>query len=243
MKKLSADFRRIARESLSKKWGIAIGVGLLASLLGGAGIDGVSFTYKKSFEIDTGTVNYDISSILNIENQQILNITLISILIAAVIFVFAYSLLGSIIQVGYSKFNLQLVDKSDVNVNSLFKYFSNWKNIICTDLLVFLYVTLWSLFLIIPGIVATYSYAMTSYVLAENPELTATEAIQRSKELMKGNRYRLFCLHLSFIGWDFLCAFTLGIGDLWLKPYKHASIAAFYREISDTNITNENRNI
>ena len=93
---------------------------------------------------------------------------------------------------------------------------------------------LWSLLLIIPGIIAGYSYAMTGYILAENPELTASEAIARSKEMMAGNRFRLFCLHFSFIGWEILCTLTLGIGNLWLRPYKQAAEAAFYREISGT---------
>ena len=75
---------------------------------------------------------------------------------------------------------------------------------------------------------------MTGYILAEQPELTASEAITLSKQMMSGNRWRLFCLHLSFIGWDILCAFTLGIGNLWLTPYKQTATAAFYREISGT---------
>ena len=86
----------------------------------------------------------------------------------------------------------------------------------------------------IPGIIATYSYAMTEFILAEHPDLTASVAIAQSKEMMTGNRWRLFCLHISFIGWDILCAFTLGIGNLWLRPYKQAAEAAFYREISGT---------
>ena len=59
----------------------------------------------------------------------------------------------------------------------------------------------------------------------------ANDAITRSKELMKGNKWRLFCLDFSFIGWDILSAFTLGIGDLWLTPYRSAAAAAFYREL------------
>ena len=93
---------------------------------------------------------------------------------------------------------------------------------------------LWSLLFVIPGIVAGYSYAMTGYILAEHPELTASEAIEQSKQMMSGNRFRLFCLQFSFIGWDLLCALTLGIGNLWLRPYKQAAEAAFYREVSGT---------
>ena len=90
-------------------------------------------------------------------------------------------------------------------------------------------------FAIITGIIAGYSYAMTSYILAENPELTASEAIERSKQMMSGNRWRLFCVQISFIGWEILSALlTFGIGGLWITPYKQAATAAFYREISGT---------
>ena len=64
--------------------------------------------------------------------------------------------------------------------------------------------------------------------------MTASEALKQSKQMMSGNRGRLFCLQLSFIGWDLLCSFTLGIGNLWLVPYKQAATAAFYREVSGT---------
>lgn len=94
-----------------------------------------------------------------------------------------------------------------------------------------LYILLWSLLLIIPGIMAAYSYALTPYILVENPDMTASEAIARSKELMAGNRWRLFCLQISFIGWHILAALTLGIGNLWLTPYTHAADAAFYRDL------------
>ena len=96
-----------------------------------------------------------------------------------------------------------------------------------------LYILLWSLLFIIPGIIAGYRYAMTSYILAEHPDMRAGDAISYSKEMMKGNKWRLFCLHCSFIGWGILCLFTFGIGNLWLLPYKQAAEAAFYREISE----------
>lgn len=75
---------------------------------------------------------------------------------------------------------------------------------------------------------------MTGYILADNPELSVSETINRSKKMMEGNRLRLFCLEFSFCGWRILCALTLGIGNLWLIPYRKAAIAAFYREVSGT---------
>lgn len=97
-------------------------------------------------------------------------------------------------------------------------------------------IAVWVLILcMLPGIVfgmtKTYSYSMAAYILYENQGMTAKEAIQRSIELMKGNRWRLFCLGFSFIGWGLLSILSLGIGMLWLKPYQEAAYAAFYREI------------
>ena len=159
-----------------------------------------------------------------------LPIIIIASLFAAVI----YLVLGSFIGVGYAKFNLNLVDKKNAAFETLFEYFSHWKTTTIARLLRALYVFLWSLLFIIPGIVAGFSYAMTDYILAEDPELTADEAIQASKSMMMGNRWRLFCLQFSFIGWDILATLAFGIGHLWLTPYKQAAYAAFYREVSGT---------
>ena len=90
---------------------------------------------------------------------------------------------------------------------------------------------LWSLLLVIPGIIASYSYAMAPYILYENPGMRPTAAIKASKELMRGNKWRLFCLQFSFIGWALLCALTAGIGNLWLHPYQETAQASFYRQI------------
>ena len=157
------------------------------------------------------------------------------IILAAVVMAVVYFILGSVVGVGYSRFNLDLVDRQkEPEIGILFGYFKFWKTTAAASFLQGLYVFLWSLLFIIPGIVAGYSYAMTDYILAEHPELTAGEAIEQSKAMMYGNRFRLFCLQFSFVGWDLLCALTLGIGNLWLRPYKQAAEAAFYRDISGT---------
>ena len=155
------------------------------------------------------------------------------IALAAIVIAVIYFVLGSIIQIGYARFNLELVDYHDPSFDSLFAYFSYWKTTTVARLLQSLYVLLWTLLLIIPGIIAGYNYAMTAYILAEHPELTASEAIDRSKQMMSGNRWRFFCLQFSFIGWDILSAVTLGVGSLWVRPYRQAAYAAFYREVSE----------
>ena len=236
--KNAADFRALAREALRGKWVIAVIVGLIASLLGGAGSNGpeVKFNFDGSgananFEFAGQTI-FSTGGGLDSEVGAFLVGSAIYIVIAALVMAVVHFVLGSIVGVGYARFNLDLVDHQEHAFEALFAYFSHWKTTAIAKLLQAVYILLWSLLLVIPGIIASYSYAMTDYILAENPNLTASEAIAQSKAMMSGNRWRLFCLHFSFIGWSILCAFTLGIGNLWLDPYKQAATAAFYREIS-----------
>lgn len=99
-----------------------------------------------------------------------------------------------------------------------------------------LFIWLWSLLFIVPGIIAAYRYRLAPYLMAENPNLGIREAVNMSKELMAGHKWRLFCLNLSFIGWGILSALTCGIGDLWLNPYIYAANAAFYVDRTGRNI-------
>jgi uncharacterized membrane protein len=93
------------------------------------------------------------------------------------------------------------------------------------------FIFLWTLLLIIPGILAAYSYSMTFFVLAEDPTIGARNSIRKSKELMFGNRWKFFCLGWRFFGWALLCILTLGIGFLFLAPYVQTSFARFYDDI------------
>lgn len=94
-------------------------------------------------------------------------------------------------------------------------------------------ILLWALLLIVPGIIKSFSYAMTPYIMVEHPEYSATEAINASCELMRGHKWDLFCLYLSFIGWAFLSVITCCIGFFWLEPYMSVSQAAFYKDLKN----------
>lgn len=211
----AADFRKIARDALAGKWKTAIIAGLIASLLGA---------------VSSGGTEIDLESYRNSFVWEYI----VYLILAAIVMVVVFFILGSIVGVGYAKFNLDLTDLKEPEIGTLFAYFPQWKTAVAAGALQALLIFLWSLLLVIPGIIARYSYAMTRYILAEHPELTASEALVRSKEMMTGNRWRLFCLQFSFIGWDILAALTLSIGYLWLTPYMQAATAAFYREISGT---------
>ena len=129
-------------------------------------------------------------------------------------------------------FRKLLVDKdNNLIYNTVHIAFSNYWHKVWGMLLMVIFTALWTFLFIIPGLVKAYSYAMTPYILEENPELSANEAIDRSRFMMRGHKFDLFWLQLSFIGWFFLCILTAGIGYLWLEPYYSSAKAAFYEEV------------
>lgn len=122
-------------------------------------------------------------------------------------------------------------DKASLAAERLFDGFRQYGRMLGTILLVQIYTFLWLLLLIIPGVVKALSYSMTCFILKDYPELEFNEAINLSMAMMKGHRFDLFYLYLTFIGWALLAFFTLGIGYFWLIPYMQASIAHFYIDV------------
>ena len=235
--KCAADFRQEARAALQGKWPLAILVGLVAAILGGATSGGPEFKINFTGGSLNANIQYAGQTIYSWGDgitpglRTFLVGGAVYLILAAIVVGVLYFVLGSVVKVGYARFNLDLTAGETPSFETLFSYFPHWKTVAAAQLLQTVYIFLWTLLLVIPGIVAGYSYAMTGYILAERPELSASETIAQSKAMMEGNRWRLFCLQFSFIGWDILCALTLGIGNLALRPYRHAAEAAFYREL------------
>ena len=128
--------------------------------------------------------------------------------------------------------NRLLVEGDNRAVGNLFRdSFGNWGRKVWGMFLMNFFVSLWSLLLIIPGFIKYYAYALTPYILIDYPELSANQAINLSQKMMKGHKFDMFILHLSFIGWIFLSIFTFGIGLLWLLPYMMTAQAAFYQDV------------
>jgi uncharacterized membrane protein len=142
-------------------------------------------------------------------------------------------LLEGVLALGLAGFGLSLSRKQDVKVLDIFNE-KFWVSL-GAWLLQLLFIVLWALLLIIPGIIALYSYALTYYILVDNKEMGIQEAIQKSKEMMQGNKWKLACLEGRFIGWGLLCILSLGIGFLWLCPYMMISYAQFYDDIKEQN--------
>lgn len=147
---------------------------------------------------------------------------------------------SGVMSVGMSIVLMQISRDGTSKIESLFDGFrKGLGNNIVAGILVSLFTFLWSLLLIIPGIVKSYSYAMTFYILADNPDMAPTEAINKSKEMMKGNKWRLFCLDFSFIGWYLLSFLTLGILLLWVNPYSMQARVEFYESLKPQTAQDE----
>jgi len=135
--------------------------------------------------------------------------------------------------IGYYAIALKIFKNEPIELSMLFDGFKNFTNSFFLYLTNQLFVFLWSLLLIVPGIVKQYSYSMSYYIMIENPEMSPTEARAQSQIMMQGNKWRLFCLDFSFIGWIILSGLTLGILMLWIMPYMETAHAAFYNEIKN----------
>lgn len=127
----------------------------------------------------------------------------------------------------------------EVTVGEAFAAFRIYKPTVVTMLVRGIYVWLWSLLFVIPGIVKGYAYSMVPYIIYENPNLTANEAIKISNKMTKGYKFELFVLGLSFIGWKFLSAITGGlVGILWSNPYMGLTHAGVYEDLKWRAIQN-----
>ncbi len=139
-----------------------------------------------------------------------------------------------IIPAAYS-YNVLFLDNlrtgKELEVKSIFDGFNDYTRVLGTYLLVYIYTILWTLLLIIPGIIKSLSYSMVPFVLKDNPELSFNAAIERSMAMMEGHKWEYFCLILTFIGWFLLLIITAGIASLWVTPYMSATFANYYEAV------------
>ena len=154
-------------------------------------------------------------------------------LAAVALYILGMPLLTMPLTLGFDyALNRLLVEGDNRAVGNLFRdSFGRWGRKVWGMFLMNFFISLWSLLLIIPGFIKLYAYALTPYILIDNPEISANQAINLSQKMMKGHKFDLFFLHFSFIGWFFLSIFTFGIGLLWLLPYMMTAQAAFYQDI------------
>ena len=216
----SSELRAVARQNLEGTWAISVGAALVAAILGGS-VTGMG-----------SNVNFNINQETIRNLPPILWTVLLPLVSVAGLLSLAALILGGTVELGYAKFLLKQHDRKELQFSDLFSQFERFGTGFAQKFLRTLFIVLWSLLFIIPGIVKGLSYAMTPFILEEHPEMTASQAIKASMQLMDGHKMDLFILGLSFIGWSLLACLTMGIGFLFLNPYMNAAYAAFYRDIS-----------
>lgn len=134
---------------------------------------------------------------------------------------------------GLATFSMAIARNQKEDIKQIFEGFNNFANCLIAYLLMALYVILWSLLFIIPGIIAAISYSMVFYIMVDEPEIGPEAALRKSKEMMYGYKWKFFRLNIRFFGWSLLCILTLGIGFLWLIPYMHVTYVKFYEDIKN----------
>ncbi len=140
-------------------------------------------------------------------------------------------ILAGPIVLGFKNLALRGADHQTLSIGDGFYGFKKFGRAFLWFLLVAIYLTLWSLLFIIPGIIKSFSYAMTPFILIDHPEMSVNQAITESRRIMNGHKRELFLLGLSFIGWWLLGFLTCGVLYLWLTPYMGITNAAFYRSL------------
>ncbi len=235
----SSTLRRRGLSALNNNWQTAMMVTFVAGLLGM-----VQSTFQLRLDANT-FMNRSVWDTFGHIASSVAPYNGFLTLIAILQFLFAPAL-----SIGLNTYFLMLHKSENPPFSLLFSRMHVWLRCLGLMLLMGIFIFLWSLLLVVPGIIAAYRYAMAPFLMAENPDIDAFEAIRRSKEMMDGHKARLFSLHLSFIGWALLAVVGVGIlntilgfigtalglfASLALQVYVNSSVTAFYLELSSQN--------
>ena len=227
MRSSARDFRNAARIRLKGNWGLAILVCIIAALLGGLGGNPITVLSNSLDNLYNRFQNVPHFAYYAQVMERMLDFTK-----AATIWGIITFIIGGVVELGACTFHTRLSLGEQPSFGWLFDRFGIFLKALGLRLFMSLFILLWSILLIIPGIIAAYRYSMAPYLMAEYPQIGIREAVDRSKQLMDGNKGRLFCLQFSFIGWWLLSALTFGIVGLWIMPYMQTAQACFYLELT-----------
>ena len=222
-----SEIKNQGKTALKKNYWRSVLAALLLYILAG-GAAATSSSYGKEAASSEGVSAIDpmaLAIILTVLIGIIFTVWIVSLILK--IFVF------NPLQVGCYSFFKRNNFEEDVTLSALKDGFGSYGHVFVTLFLRDLFLCLWTLLFIIPGIIKSYSYRMVPYIIKDNPELSATEVIKKSREMMDGHKWHTFVYDLSFIGWIILSIITGGIVQLfWFGPYKANSDAALYLELS-----------
>ena len=224
-----------AKIAFKRNYWTCVIVAVILMLLGG-GVEGPTY----NINMDSGSASmygtgYGSDIPLSVTGRHFIFATFVGVLalIAIVVAVLLAIFVINIIMIGGKRYFMENREHKTL-IGQVFYGFQSGYYMNCVKTMFFreLYIFGWTLLFIIPGIIKSYAYRLVPYILAENPGMDKDRALQLSSEMMSGNKFELFVLELSFLGWDILNAFTIGIlGIFYVNPYKHATYAEFYAAV------------
>lgn len=253
----ASEHRARARAALKGNWPWAVLTSFVAVLVGAISSSGGNFeiNISQSETISLNSLPQAVQTVLT----TVLGVTAVLAVIVAIVVAVVQLIVGGVAGIGYRQYLLNLIDGQEAEFSQLFSQFYRLGQAVLVRLLrgligwvsgaglVALVAALvpaldgaWLLafgaFLLMMaligvGIYVDYGFEMCEFIMAEDESCGAVDALKRSWRMMSGNRWRLFCMEMSFIGWSILAAFTLGIGGLFLTPYVQTATASFYREL------------
>ncbi|MCH4056968.1 MAG: DUF975 family protein [Lactobacillaceae bacterium] len=233
--KSRAELKREVKDTFRGNWLEAIKLNLVPVILGVIVLIMVSVMAGKGYFyfLKESINNFEFSSIREINsNQQTSGGSTLGGFVAALVTT----------GIMYTSLNwLRTKQVPESSLKGAFAVFTRkyFIGVFATTLLLRIFTFLWTLLLIIPGIIKNYAYSQANFVFKDladsnnGESISYLDCITKSRQLMVGNKWRLFILQVSFIGWDILACLTAGIGFLWLIPYKNATYAAFYADLVD----------
>lgn len=249
----ATDYRAAGRRALKGRWATAIVTTFVGALLGAhtlglanlttsaTGAAGGNALEDRATQLVEGGAQaaswwqQTEANLLRLMYEFVYEYRMILAAFASALFIYSIVVLvfGGAVDLGLKNYYIRsLQNDRKAGFGTLFSRFGIFGRAFLLQLLISVFVALWSLLFVIPGIIAAYRYAMAPYILAQNPGMGVIQALGRSKQMMSGRKWRLFCLHASYIGWFFVGALTLGVGFLWVGPYLCAGQAAFYMDAS-----------
>lgn len=216
-----AELKMRGNMAFKKNYVSAVVVALLMGIFGTVSGESSARRVSENSDIYSGNL-FDVGMITGL----LAGIATVVILIVLVAKVFV----GNLLKMGGYRFFI-LNQTAQPGIGTLLDGFrsGHYVNIVLTMFLRDLFTTLWSLLLVVPGIVKHYEYLMVPYIIAENPAMDYKEAFQISKQMMDGEKMEAFIMDLSFLGWYLLSAVTCGLlAIFYVNPYVQASFAEMY---------------
>ena len=222
------ELKTRGKAAFKRNYWKSVAAGVVAMLVTGAAVSSgtrVSGGYEEfGAQLNASLAQSGISPLVFV--SILLAVLGISALVSAAINAF----LNNPIQVGVDRFFLKN-GQEPANLKELLYAFQsgNYLKIVAVKFLAGLFITLWSLLLVIPGIIKGFEYLMVGYILADDPDMGVMDALRKSKQMMKGHKWNAFVLKLSFLGWGILSLLTFGILDIfYVRPYMEATYAELY---------------